>query len=662
MNYRFVYICDLTYTQHGVVSEFVPYGIGCIKSYFHAHSAFGKDIVVRLVKYPEALDKYFFSERPAVVAFSNYIWNSNLAYTFAQRIKEFAPHTLVIFGGPNYPLEDSLRERWLTERLDVDFYVTGEGEAPFTKLLDNWYSHGDLQRLKEEGIVGCHALVNGKLCKGGDLCRLSDLNVFPSPYLMGYLDEFLDGTTNIPLIETTRGCPFTCAYCERGASSWKRLTRKSPLIFESEIEAIAYKTKSSVLLLADSNFGMYPQDVEIARILKRAQIQYGYPEYISVSTGKNAEDNILKCVKILGDSLPITASVQSLDPEVLRNIKRHNISTEKLISMGKSAHSKDSITRSEIILALPGDTKEKHFSTIYKLLDAEMDFILPYTLMLLDGTELNTTVFRQRYRMETRYRLSHRCYGTYPFGDVTIRSGEIEEVVVGLEKMTFHDYLDCRSFALTVSIFYSDGILFELFQFLKIFGVKASTFVAAIHENRSKVLSKGLSALYQSFEEDTKRELWNDKDALASLLTHGNEDEIRDQLVGYNILFKHRAKALLYHVEDISRIAFRVVRDVLPVEVQRDYCDYLDELLTFNILKKKEPFEYKRSFSHAFYFNFDELEKNRFEALPLRLTRPKTLTFHRSAKQVSILSNFPPTLRVPCVPSPVFLFPKCIGW
>jgi Fe-S oxidoreductase len=649
MNESLIYLCDLTHTSHGVVSEFVPYGIGCIKSFFHAHSRFGAQAEVKLFKYPNDLAEAFPREMPGVVGLSNYIWNSELAYAFARRIKELAPETLIVMGGPNYPLEDDQQQAWLAKRPAVDLYTTGEGEETFTRIMDLWLADraslakpGALLRaLTEAGVDGCHAVVDGRLVKSGNgIPRLADLDGFPSPYLEGYLDPFLDGTANIPLIETTRGCPFTCAYCERGSRNWAKLTRKSPAVFEAEMEVIATKTKATVLLLADSNFGMYPQDVDISRMLKSCQDRHGYPLYVSVSTGKNAEENILACVDILGDSLPLTASVQSLDPEVLRNIKRQNVSAEKLIGMAKSARSRDSITRSEVILALPGDSKDKHFDTIFQLLDAGMDFILPYTLMLLDGSELNTTPFRQRYRMDTRFRLSHRCHGNYPFAGKNVHAAEIEEVVVGLDTMSFADYLECRAFALTASIFYSDDILFELFRYLAAQGIAASTFTGTIHARRAELMDTHLAGLYSSFEADTENELWADRETLLAVLERGDEEEIRQRVVGYNILFKHRALAFFEHVEGITRTAFQVARGLLPQQALTESGAYLDELERYSMLKKINPFDFTKTYEGEFHYDFPALEEARFKGAPRSLDTPVRLVFAHSDKQTALLAGF----------------------
>lgn len=58
--------------------------------------------------------------------------------------------------------------------------------------------------------------IGDELITGPDLPRV-DLATLPSPYLMGLMDKFFDEKL-CPLIHTTRGCPFKCAFCTEGAA------------------------------------------------------------------------------------------------------------------------------------------------------------------------------------------------------------------------------------------------------------------------------------------------------------------------------------------------------------------------------------------------------------------------------------------------------------
>ena len=278
MNKRKIYISDLTYTFQGRVSEFVPYGIGCIKSYFLEYSDNRNEFDVVLFKYPQAFIDNFLKHKPEVVAFSNYVWNSNLSYSLVKEVKRISPKTLVIFGGPNYPLENELREKWLQDRKEIDIYIIGEGEIPFMKVVDLWHETGNIEHIRRSGIEGCHSLVEGKLYNSDSAVpRLKSLDDFPSPYTKGYLDEFLEETGTIPMVPTTRGCPFSCTFCVKGFNIWTRVVQKSTDKFREEIEYIAEKATVKLLGLGDDNFGIFPQDIEISKILARAKEDLNYP-------------------------------------------------------------------------------------------------------------------------------------------------------------------------------------------------------------------------------------------------------------------------------------------------------------------------------------------------------------------------------------------------
>ena len=57
--------------------------------------------------------------------------------------------------------------------------------------------------------------------------------------------------------------------------------------------------------------------------------------------------------------MALSMSVQSMDQDVLTNIRRPNISVEKMIGLAPTIKEYDIRTTSEVILGLPGETFEK---------------------------------------------------------------------------------------------------------------------------------------------------------------------------------------------------------------------------------------------------------------------------------------------------------------
>ena len=194
------------------------------------------------------------------------------------------------------------------------------------------------------------------------------------------------------MLQTNRGCPFSCTFCVDGSTTVSQVNQFSTSRVDDELQYISKKVTSNMhsLLISDLNFGMYPKDQEVCSSIQNIQNETNFPRYVKVTSGKNRPDKISEAIKKLGDTTSMTLSVQSLNQQVLANIKRHNISSEKLIALSPTLREQGLQTVSEIILGLPGETYETILDTIRDILRANIDEIYIYTMMLLDGSELNT--------------------------------------------------------------------------------------------------------------------------------------------------------------------------------------------------------------------------------------------------------------------------------
>ena len=332
-----ILICDITHA-HGKIfgANTTPLGIGMIGSYLKHR--FGSKVKLRLCKFPDRAVELIKQERYHIVGFSNYSWNLNLSYRIATLLKSLYPDTIVCFGGPNYPEETEGQIQFLKEQKAIDFYIYKEGEAAFGELIQALIDNDwDIKKTKGKEHPGCHFLYEGNFIMGKTLPRILDLDSVPSPYITGLLDEFFDKGL-ITLVQTDRGCPFSCTYCSEGGKYHSRVVMNSVERIYKDLVYIAKRYKGpNSLFIADSNFGMYKRDIDICRKIAEVQSKYNWPKYINVATGKNLKGRVIKCADIIGGALRLGASVQSTDPEVLKNIKRENISTEKILDVGRTA-------------------------------------------------------------------------------------------------------------------------------------------------------------------------------------------------------------------------------------------------------------------------------------------------------------------------------------
>ncbi len=165
----------------------------------------------------ENISRAVFSERPDVLCCSVYIWNVRLMSDVCTRLKLMMPELYIVWGGPEVVgAEDVLQ----TNYPFVDVFCTGEGEAMLPLLLQ------DLAR----GVRGPTCLAAGAPLV---------MQALPDPY-----SEEADFDQNrLYYFETSRGCPYNCAYCissrEKGVRylpeevTWHRLewlAQRVPLV------------------------------------------------------------------------------------------------------------------------------------------------------------------------------------------------------------------------------------------------------------------------------------------------------------------------------------------------------------------------------------------------------------------------------------------------
>lgn len=135
----------------------------------------------------------------------------------------------------------------------------------FDILLEHGFNTKKIKE-KELHIPNIHYSYKNKVVGGDLVSRLSNLDEIPSPYLSGLMNKFFDKKL-IPLLQTARGCPFQCTYCQEGQPYFNKPSRFSIQRIRDEFDYIAQRAKVPNLIIVDSNFGMYKEDVEICKHL-----------------------------------------------------------------------------------------------------------------------------------------------------------------------------------------------------------------------------------------------------------------------------------------------------------------------------------------------------------------------------------------------------------
>ena len=146
--------------------------------------------------------------RPDVIGFACYIWNIDMTLHVASLIKEVAPKTRIVLGGPEVSYT---AETVMAEHPYVDYIVQGEGEEAFTALTQALQDGRTAEDITIVGVLG--RTEDGRLVGSRDIAEVADLSTIPFPYDESDMNEL---THKIMYYESSRGCPFSCQYCLSG--------------------------------------------------------------------------------------------------------------------------------------------------------------------------------------------------------------------------------------------------------------------------------------------------------------------------------------------------------------------------------------------------------------------------------------------------------------
>ena len=537
-----IYLGDLTYTTVTLATEAFPLNVGFIASY--CKKLFGDAVEITLFKYIEDIDKAVNESPPDILGLSNYCWSHSVSYEIFKMCKKSNPNVITVWGGPNFPIDFPSQKKFMKQYPEVDVYVPTEGETGFSNIVSLILKLASLENASESiqknPIEGCISRDgNGEIHYSIPTIRISSLNEIPSPYQNGMMDKFFDGKLT-PMLQTNRGCPFHCTFCTDGRDETNKVNHFSIERVQSDIEYIAEHTPKNThsLHISDLNFGMYPRDLEICESLAKIQQKFNYPKYIKCTTGKNQKDKIINAIKKLNNSLRVTMSVQSLDPDVLHNIRRDNISVDHMLALYPALKEANLQTTSEVILGLPGETFENHIQTLRDLVKARMDEIVVHTCMLLDGSEMGLPEERKKWEMKTKFRVLQRDFAELSNGKKVI---EYEEVVVGSKTMTFEEYIELRVLAFIIFVT-NQGIVFDAIQkLLREQEIDVFELYYGMLTSRNES-SENTQNVIEQFKNDTIDELWDSpKELLENFQKDSEYKKLLDGEAGTNVIYHYKA-------------------------------------------------------------------------------------------------------------------------
>lgn len=415
-----------------------------------------------------------------LLAVSCYVWNWRLSLELACEVKRRNPDCVILMGGPQIPEE---MEDFFDLYPFVDLVVHGEGEGAFKDILQAMVAGSPLA-----GIANTAVRTPDGIVTTAKRARMRELTDLPSPYLEGYFEDLLQseqGNEWMAIWETNRGCPFSCTFCDWGSATASKVIELEGDRLDHEIAWFS-DHRIRFIFCADANFGIRKRDIDIARKLVKAKEENGYPRDFRVCFTKNSTEKIFDAAKIFHDAgmlRGISISMQSLNEDTLRAIKRDNIRLSTFSDLQAKYNAADISTYTELILGLPGETYDSFADGMDLLLrNGQHSQVIVYNCTVMPNAEMGSRRYREEHGISMVEIPIFTAHSTPHADDDPIV--EYEPIITGTASMSTADWRRMHRISWAVQCFHTLGLTQALSLFLHYRGgVAYRDFYEALVEN-----------------------------------------------------------------------------------------------------------------------------------------------------------------------------------
>lgn len=349
---------------------------------------------------PEMLGQIFEYE-PKILGFSCYIWNVQLIKQLLPLLRKVLPETVIICGGPEVSYET---EAFLREMPCVDFVVRGEGEQSFPLLLRQLAESGrDKLKGHDENVYGqagrcLHGVAylnQAGIYQDGGIVDLPQIDEAGLPFAYE-AEEMPAIKERILYYETSRGCPFRCAYCLSCASagvryrSWQLVRSELQFFVEHDVRQVKF---------VDRTFNACKKHfMPILRFIQALPDSCRTNFHFEVAVDYLDDEVIALLQGLPRHRVQLEIGIQSTNPDVLRRVSRVN-HWEKIASHIKALLAKRNMhIHTDLIIGLPGEDMasfRRSFNQVYAL---DTDMLQLGFLKFLKGAAMMDVVAKYHYQ------------------------------------------------------------------------------------------------------------------------------------------------------------------------------------------------------------------------------------------------------------------------
>lgn len=314
---------------------------------------------------PSATADLLMRSDPELIALSTYVWNADAVKHMVAELRDRSDAAIVL-GGP----EVQFTPTTALQRFKPDFVCSGEGEIAFHRLIEQLERHPPADT-SAPGMVSTAG-------SAGPAPLATPLDSIPSPFASGVIDVPSSSWVDL---ETTRGCPFACAFCLYGKGlpdrRWFSLDR-----VRSDIH-LALSRGASDLYFLDPTFNI-PRDRcrELVDLIAEVNSQRAR---LYIEARAEAVDEELADKFVAAGVTSVEVGLQAVDETTL-DLMHRRLGRRRFVEGCKHLTARGIAVEIGLILGLPGDTAASVRETVDFATQDLLGEIFPYRLRVLPGS------------------------------------------------------------------------------------------------------------------------------------------------------------------------------------------------------------------------------------------------------------------------------------
>jgi hypothetical protein len=380
-----------------------------------------------------------------IFLFSSYAWNYPIIDAIAQIVKDKDSSKITVIGGPHIGIHEP---KLLKSRQTLYNYIcqpTKPGEPFVSDLIDSWFEN---KRIPNKKDIAWEFTSDKKVSHTLE----SDISIYEehADYLKNTFQYAKKHDLEpFTVLETTRGCPFKCVFCEWGGGINTKIIKKPLDLVKKDIRALR-DIGFTEAFLTDANFGTFEKrDLSIfefawsndfsltdissfksknlerkkrfinswIQIIKSREknslnplsfkaTDNWNPDYVDIAGGNvYTESNDVPYVAILP-----TISMQSISDEAMRIAQRVDLCSEDKIELAYYLQKRlkeenlplpQTHTSLELILAMPGSTLDDFYKESEIIFNFQAWSSFRHDYMFLPDSNLSDEDYQTKYGIET---------------------------------------------------------------------------------------------------------------------------------------------------------------------------------------------------------------------------------------------------------------------